>query len=470
MPSNHKSSPKRHIDCILINPPDDFSRYPYLGLCYLAAVLRQKGILVEILDAAAMGFSIKEASEYILSKKPKIIGISVMSMRLPFCYRLIQILQDQYPEGIIVVGGAHINADTQIIKDLNIRYGFHGDCEFEFADFCESILNCDHPQIQTGLIENDNNHIVVKAPAYIEDLDVLPMPAYDLLPLEKYYSPLTNQKTISMITSRGCPYNCIFCSKLQQTRYRYLSTERLLNQIEILVTQHGIQWIEFVDEIFTVNRKRIKDLCQAILESKLRFNWGCGTRADRVDDDLLVSMRAAGCQKISFGVETGSKRIRYLDNKNISNEQYIEAINLCRKHAIKTSACYIFGHPTETVKDMKQTLKFAFKLKTDFVIFTKMIPIPNSELFEVAKKEGSVPANIWTLFMRGEKPYPIYYPEDINSQTMDRLYIFAWLRYYLSFRNIISKLPILLTPSFFFKSLKAFYALVSGKKYKTKDL
>jgi len=252
------------LDCLLLNPPDDFSRYPYLGLCLLAAVLRKRGIRVEILDSAALGYSMLDVVKHIKRKRPRIIGIGVMSMMLRFCYQLIQGIKESYPEGIIVVGGAHVNADVDILTTMNVRYGFRGECEYEFANFCEQIIGGQTPKPMPGLIINDHGNISASEPQVVSDLDTLPMLAYDLLPLGKYYSPSTNLKTISFISSRGCPYNCVYCSKLQRVRYRHLSTDKILDQLEVLVREYGMQWIEFVDEIFTLDRNRVVELCQGI--------------------------------------------------------------------------------------------------------------------------------------------------------------------------------------------------------------
>ncbi len=458
---------KYGLDCLLINPPDDFSRYPYLGLCYIAGSLRNRGMTVEILDSVALGFKTGDVVNHILNKRPRIIGITVMSMTLPYCYSLIRHIQEKYPMSVIVVGGAHINADPNIIVDMNIRYGFRGECELVFPTFCESILKGEEPvRSIPGLIVNNNGVVCLNDPAFIEDLNTLPPPAYDLLPLNKYYSPSSSLKTISSITSRGCPYNCIFCSKLQQTKYRYLNTEKVLDQIDILINQMGIKRIEFVDEIFTLNKERVIELCHGIINRGYKFQWGCGTRADRIDEELLKIMKEAGCSKIGFGIESGVERVRFIDHKKITNEQINETIRLCQKYRIKSFGDYIFGHPTETLHEMKETLKYSLKLKTDIAYYAKMIPIPDSELFKIYTRSGVINSDIWKSYMLGKRPYPIYYPDTISKKSMDKIYKYAWIRFYLSPRRILQSINLLLNPRFLVKSVLAFYALATGKKYK----
>jgi anaerobic magnesium-protoporphyrin IX monomethyl ester cyclase len=454
------------LECLLINPADDFSRYPYLGLCYLAGSLIKRNISVQILDSSALGLTNESIINHILDCRPSIIGISIMSMSLPLCYTLIKLIQNKYPEGILVVGGAHINADPEIIKDMDVRYGFHGECETTFVDFCEALIVGKDPKNIPGLLFNHGGEVRKNPPAKIDDINELAMPAYELLPLDKYYSPSTSRRTISFITSRGCPYNCVYCSKLSQIKYRALTPENVVNQIEILVKHFGIQWIEFVDEIFTLSKGRTIDICEKIIANNLDFNWGCGTRADRIDEELLKIMKKAGCQKIGFGIESGVERVRYNDHKKISNSQIIEAINLCRKYKITSICSFIFGHPTETELEMKETLNFSIKLKSDFNYYFKMMPIPNSELYEIAKNTNKIPADVWRSYMLGEISHPVFYPETIDKESMDKIYRWAWIRFYLSGRNIIQKFRVILSPRMFIRSLKAFLILVSGKKYR----
>lgn len=454
------------LECLLINPADDFSRYPYLGLCYLASSLKQRGISVEILDSSALGLKNDDILKFVLKHEPAIVGISIMSMSLPTCYDLIKSIQNKSPETVLVVGGAHINADPEIIMDMGVQYGLHGECETAFADFCDAILNKKDLGGIPGLILSKNGEIVIPLPAQIDNVNDLAMPAYELLPLDKYYSPSTSLKAISFITSRGCPYKCIYCSKLQQTKYRALSPENVVNQIGILITEFGIQWIEFVDEIFTLNKKRTMEICEKIIDNKLKFKWGCGTRVDRLDEELIAIMKKAGCQKIGFGVESGVERVRYIDHKEISNKQIIDIIKLCRKYKITSICSFIFGHPTETFDEMKQTLKFSINLKANFNYYFKMMPIPNSELFETAKKTGNIAANVWQVYMYGKIDHPVYYPESVTKKQMDKIYRLAWIRFYLSFRNVLNNISLCLKPKNAYKALVAFVLLASGKKYR----
>ena len=316
-----------------------------------------------------------------------------------------------------------------------------------------------------GLIINDGDRLNVGQPKVLEDLDRLPMPAYELLPLDKYYSPNTSLRTISFIASRGCPYNCVYCSRLQKKAFRCLSVSKTIDQLETLVREHRVQWVEFVDEIFTLQRQRVIELCHAILQRGLDFQWGCGTRADKLDEDLIKSMKEAGCRKIGFGFETGVERVRYVVKKKITNEQIIDSVRLCQKHGLRVGGSFIFGHPGETVAEMKSTIAFAKKLRLNSPSFNKMIPIPNSELFELAKEEGSVDKDVWSSFMLGRVSYPLYRPKGVSDQTIDRIYRRAWLEVYLWPPNLWRNRDVFFNRNYFSRSASAFLKYLTKERY-----
>jgi anaerobic magnesium-protoporphyrin IX monomethyl ester cyclase len=453
------------LECLFVSPPAKFSRYPYLGICGMAAVLRNRGISADILDCAAWGLDEAAAVRLIAEARPRIVALSVMSLDLVSVYPIIRGLKREHPEGVIVIGGSHLNADPGIIRDMGVTYGFSGECDLVFADFCETVLGGGEPSSLPGLIVHGDGNTASEPPTIVEDLDALPPPAYDLLPLDRYFSAITAGRPMALNASRGCPFNCIFCSKLQKTRYRTLGVDNVVAQCGWLVNDLGVRYIEFVDELFTLKKDRVLELCRKLLRSGLQFQWGCNARADVISEDLVIAMKEAGCVKISFGVETGSERIRYLDNKRITNERYIEAVNLCKKRGIQVMGFFIFGHPGETIEEMRETVAFAGVLKTDMAYFHKMVPIPNSELFESARAAGEIRPDHWTRYMLGNLRDPIYYPQGISPEAEHRIYRSAWWRFYLSPRQIRRYLGLLLKWGYLIRSVKAFFGSVNSKRY-----
>jgi anaerobic magnesium-protoporphyrin IX monomethyl ester cyclase len=463
--SKNKPLIEKDLDCLFVSPPARFSRYPYLGICSMAAVLRTRGISTDILDCAAWNLDENDAVSLIADARPRMIAISIMSLDLVRAYPIIQGLKHRHRDGIIVVGGSHLNADPEIIRDMGVTYGFRGECDFIFADFCEKILSQERPSLLPGMIVHRDGEIACEPPTIVDDLDSIPVPAYDLLPLDRYFSAATSGRPMAFNASRGCPFNCIFCSKLQKTSFRTLGVEAVVAQCGWLVNELKIGYIEFVDELFTLKKNRVLELCGLIVRNGLRFQWGCNARADVISEELVIAMKAAGCVKISFGVETGSERIRYLDHKRITNDQYVYAVNLCKKHGIQVMGFFIFGHPGETIEEMKMTAGFAKKLKTDMAYFHKMVPIPNSELFEAARAGGEIRPDHWTRYMLGSLRDPIYYPRGISPASVHRVYRRAWWQFYLSPRQIKRYFGLLLKWGYLMRSLALFIESVNSKRY-----
>lgn len=455
-----------NIDCLLINPADPPATYPPLGICYLASMLRQNNISVKILDNPTLGLNTEKIVDLVYILNPRIVGITVMSSLLRSTFDIVRSIKKRLPDVTIVVGGPYITVDPTVIVELDVEYGFRGDAELAFPEFCQTILNGERPTLDIpGLIINLKGDICMSAPALYPDLNTLPTPAYDLLDIAKYRSSEMNYKTVSMIISRGgCPYTCSFCGNLMKERYRRIDSTNVVDQIEYVIKKFNTQLIEFVDETFTLSRNRTKDLCNEIIKRKIKIRWICLTRVDNVDEELLLLMKAAGCYKIRFGVESGNEAIRFRSHKKITNNQFENIIRTCKKIGIKTLCFYIFGFPSETEEQMKETLEYSFTLPSDTVTYSRMEPIPNSEIFDLAIKEGKLHPNVWRHFMKGECENPIYYPNDVRPEFMNRIYKKAYLRYYTSIRALRAFGPMFLTPGFWFKAFNMLKIVLLGSK------
>lgn len=454
------------LDCLLINPAEPPATYPPLGLCYLAAVLRQNNISVKILDNPVLGLTVDQITTNIKQLNPTIVGITVMSSLLPETYKIIKSIQKEMPQVTIVVGGPYITVDPEIIVDMDIRYGFRGDAELAFPSFCKAILSNIPPGLNIpGILIQENGTVSKSEPAIYPNLNDLPTPAYDLLDLKKYRSSEMNYRTASMIISRGgCPYECSFCGNLMKERYRRIDTETVVDQIEYLIKEFGIQLIEFVDETFTLNRNRTKDLCREIIRRGVRIRWICLTRVDNLDDELLHLMKESGCYKIRFGVESGNEKIRFKAQKKITNSEFEITLERCHSIGIKTLCFYIFGFPGETEEQMKETLEYSFLLPSNTNTYSRMEPIPNSEIFNIAVKEGKIKATVWRDFMKGYSENPIYYPDGVRPEFMNNIYKKAYIRYYTSMRALKAFGPMFFSFGFWVKAFNFGRIILLGQK------
>lgn len=457
-----------NIDCLFINPMDMLTSVPYVKTLTMIAVLREAGIRVSLTDPSAQNKNIRSIINSIEENQPKIICISAVPSTLPFAYKLIQEIKKLEDQPIIIIEGYHVNADPTIVKELDIEYGLVGDAEYTVLELCQKILS-DQPVSESidGLILHKNGKLIVNRPALVKDLNVLPVPAFELMSIGNYYSASTDKRIMYMFTSRGCPYECNFCANPTQRFYRYLSLDNTIHQLDFLVNELKVEWIEFMDLTFTTNKKRTIELCEAIYANNIQFQWGCETRADLVDDEILSAMKKAGCEKITFGVESGNEKVRFRTGKKISNEQFINAFDLCKKHKIRTMANFILGHPNETEEEMRDSIKFAKVLDPFNVLYIRMTPLPDVDIYTDGVKAGEIDPDIWVQYMKGEISHPTYYPKTISPEKMEYLFKKALLSYYFSFRTIGKYLFLFKNVRFMMKSIGVFLGYTfGGPKFK----
>ncbi|MDA9120737.1 B12-binding domain-containing radical SAM protein [Flavobacteriales bacterium] len=452
------------VEVVFINPRDLVACVPYVKLANLAGVLRDNDIRSVIIEPTPMRLTTKDIVQRVAEVQPKIVCIGAFPSTLPDAYDLTSAIKTAFPKIVIVLEGYHVNADPSVLVEMDIPWGLRGDAEFVFLNLCTHILHgASLDKSSLGLVNYQHGILKDNGSATIENLDTLPLPAYDLLSVEAYYSASTNKRYMQLFTTRGCPYNCNFCANPTQMNFRYLSNERVLQHLNLLVNDCGVEWVEFMDLTFTAHRKRTLLMCQAIIDSGVRFDWGCETRAELIDEEILLKMKEAGCKKITFGVESGSESVRFQTGKKITDLEFITAFDLCRKHGVKTMANFIFGHPGETLVDMKKTINFAARLRPFNAMFTRMVPMPDVEVYELGIKEGAFERDVWVRYMKGEIDHPTYVPRTVDKSAMDRMYRLAYVRYYLSIRVIWDYFPLLTDPRFLLKSLSIFGRMAFGK-------
>lgn len=428
-------------DIILINPNYlefrglsithlTIQRYPPLGLAYLTSFLVKEGFDVGIIDAAALNITNEKIVELLKKNEPKFVGIYTTSLFLPIVYGLIQKIKDK-TNCTVIIGGPHVTYYPQSIIRLGADYGIRGDGEIPLLELLRGKNKTEIP----GLIYLKNKKLKINNIFIYPKLDELPFPARYMLPNEKYFSPLFPGKMTTMITSKGCNFNCIFCGIPHLKSYAEMSVGRVIQEIEQIV-HNDFEYIEIEDDCFTLNKKRVQKICEKIIQNKFEINWGAETRADMVDQQLMLKMKKAGCTNIRFGIESGCERVRNsVINKFIPNSTIKKAIRSAKKAGLEVVTYFMFGHPTETMNEMKKTLEFALQLNQDYADFHLAIPIPGSRLFEIACEEGKLGKDIWDkVIFSGE--IPTYVPDNISIEEMLKLQQEAYLKFYFSIRTI----------------------------------
>jgi anaerobic magnesium-protoporphyrin IX monomethyl ester cyclase len=373
---------------LLLQPPHvyyDRKRQPCfpIGLGYIAAVLRQKDYVVDVLDLNATEKSDEELGAYLEEKSFDVIGITAMSVQFNAVERIVRIIRERSTESRIVLGGAlAIHSYPVVLAHLDIDYCALGEGETILLSL---LKNLDRPEQVKGLAFRRDGSIVLTPPQeYITDLDSLPFPAWDLFPMDIYIK--NNSDSVTLITGRGCPFNCHFCSKnFKGVRQR--SIPNIIKEIKAMKELYKVKHFGFSDELVVTNERRITELCGEL--KKLDITWGCQGRINYATTQVLSTMKEAGCILVGFGVESGSQRILKNMNKGITPDMIAKAIRTADSVGIDYYPQLIFGYVGENEETLKETERLCFKagMSPPFNVAT---PYPGTMLYEWAKAQGKI--------------------------------------------------------------------------------
>ena len=407
-----------------------------LGIAYLVSALETGGFTVETLDLSVhRELSIVDIASRIANSSPKMLCFSLTSMGLRQAFMINSELRRRGFKCVVVAGGPHVTAYPLIILEFGADYGVVGEGEHSLVALCNQVIRGRGvAEGIVGVVRKDKGFLgTTTTPCEtIRDLNQLPPPARHLFETKRY-------NYASIITSRGCPFECAYCATAQMT-FRQRSLDNIFKEIEGVQKQLNPNSITFVDNVFTLNRTFAIDFCLRFKGSVKDMAWTCATRADLLDEELIKTMASSGCDRISIGVESGVEEIRFRIGKKVTNKQYETAFRLCRKAGIKTSAYFMLGHPGETKKDIDATVEFALKLDPDDAFFTPSIILPKTKLMEYCLSNNLVDKNAWNDFMKGVKDVPYLMPEDFKNHTVDTLQLYAMRKYFLDVGYISRKI------------------------------
>ena len=392
---------------LLVNPPQA-TQYPQppLGLAMVAAVLEKNGYLVKILDLPVLGFSENSLSTIIGQEKPDVVGVTAMTPTINSAVSIVEKVKECDSNITVVLGGAHATIlPEETLKSVpEIDVIVRGEGEQTILELVKVLDETSGDIDQVSGITYREGASIKSTPLRppILELDALPFPAFHLLPMRKYrlHPPFGRRSPVMpIITSRGCPYRCVFCSKsVFGKKYRSNSPAYVVDEIRLLNEKFGVKEIKFYDDVFTLDRKRVVALCMQLKEQGIDIPWTCETRVNLVDSELLGVMKDAGCYMIEYGVESGNQRVLNSLKKDITLEQTIRAFKLTHEAGIETVAYFMLGSPQETPETIQETIEFAKKIDPDFVQFSMTTPYPGTELYSLAVNEGHVPEK-WEDYM-----------------------------------------------------------------------
>ena len=370
-------------------------RLPPLGLMYIAAALEQAGHEVQMLDNYLMQQSTEEVQQLVLKLHPTIVGITCGSATYKKCVETAKAIKQVLPECQIIVGGWHASyMPESLLETSEIDYAVMGEGERAITDLAAFLVKSDYSNASTvaGVACRGSLGVVKNEPTFI-NMDELPFPARHLLPLEKYDRNIDflNAKPVDIMSiSRGCTFNCGFCEtkKLWGNISRQFSPQRVMAEVNDLVTNYGTKGIYFINDNFTIRKNQTAEFCDLLIKSKLDLEWICDTRVDLIDQNILEKMATAGCKTIWFGIESGSQKVLNYINRNITLEQVEEAFKMCRKAGIQIACSFMLGLPSETKEDLMASYRFAEKLDADWCQFNVFIAYPDSLLWREILETG----------------------------------------------------------------------------------
>lgn len=365
---------------------------PSLGFGYLAATLMQEGIEVEVFDMR-LNYTIKDLKERLAQSKPDAVGVTAYSVKFENTRNVIDtIVDDGYT---VVVGGPHVSAcKTDILEKTKADYAVMGEGEYtliELLDFFEKGRE-DFENVDGLIWRKDNEIIENKAREYIQDFDSVPFPAYEIFELDKY--TFTEERRLPIITSRGCPYRCVFCSvKLcMGNRFRARSPENVIKEIDHWYAQ-GWRQFDIQDDCFNFDMDRAKKILDLIIGRNydIKILLGNGIRVDKTDEELVSKLKQAGCTYLQYGVETGDPDTLRKIRKGITLDQALNTLKITREAGIETSVNFIIGLPGETPDKAMNTIKFAEELekKGELINVYNLVPYPGTEAFTYAQENGT---------------------------------------------------------------------------------
>jgi radical SAM superfamily enzyme YgiQ (UPF0313 family) len=275
------------------------------------------------------------------------------------------------------------------------------------------------------------------------DLDKLPFPARSLTPFKKYYSIIARKNpTTTMFTSRGCPYQCLFCDRPHLGKiFRARSAQNVVDELAE-ISGMGIEEVFIYDDTFTIDRQRVVDICNLLLQKNIKLNWDIRARVNTVDEDLLLLMKKAGCTRIHYGVEAGTEKILKVLRKGISIEMVRKAFELTKKASIETAGYFMIGSPTETMDDIKETIKLARELFPDYVHFSVLTPFPATDLYLKGIAEGIIKKDYWREFSANPQADfdPPAWEENFSRKELFKILVGAYRSYYLAPRYILRRI------------------------------
>jgi anaerobic magnesium-protoporphyrin IX monomethyl ester cyclase len=460
--------------------------WPPLSLAESAAVLREAGFQVLAADAPSQGWGVPEFLKQLKQVRPELVVLATSTPSFPQDIETIREIRQILPETIIAAFGIHVSVlpDECFSAAPALDAIIRGEPEYSIKSLAEmvsqlppcylqggikggsSLSEGSHSGVSSGGATNPipsipgisirRNGTIEHGPdrEFIIDLDSLPFPAWDLFPIQEYRLPFIGRPFLLVTTARGCPYPCTFCvaKSYYGQKVRRRSPERIVEEIRWIIKQFNVRDFFFWSESTTLGKEPMLALCEKVRTLTPKIQWVCNSRVDHVDDELLRTMRAAGCWMLSFGVESGDQGILDRSQKKQTVEQTREAVALAKKHRFQVAGHFVLGLPGETSETLNNTLKLALELDLDYAQFYCAAPWPGSDLYQEATQEGWLLNHDWCSF---DQSHAILNYPHLSVQEIQDFRDRAVKAFYLRPKLILRTVSRLRRPSEAWRFLKA---------------
>ncbi len=418
---------------------------PPLGPLYLAASIRQRfggRFDLKLMDSGLVGT--QQIAEELARFQPDYVGLSSLSCEDDLLHELAGLVRSVRRETCVIAGGPHsMVAGEGLLADLNIDYVVVGEAEVSLTALLDALEDGQDPDALPGVALRRNGEPAAASPApFIEDLDSLPFPAWDLVDFDAYarfpnWSGVQVEKRHApLLTSRGCPYGCYFCHNLFGKKIRTRSPQHVLDEMTLLRNEYGIREIHVVDDVFNYDPARAGEICDRIARSKPGFHLAFpnGLRADIMTEELIGKLREAGTYRINYGFETASPRLQKMIGKNLDVPRALETFSRTAASGILTGAYFMFGFPTQTREEILEDIRVAADSDLDAAYFFKATPYPGSRFHSAVEgdRKGAEPVRY--------ADYHFYSTQrshgGMDARELNNLILLAQKRFYLRARRL----------------------------------
>lgn len=409
--------------------------FPSLALLQLAAWTRHHGFPTELIDLHGENLYPADAAGRVREFAPDIVALTAKTLGWPAVIEIAQMVKATCPKALVVVGGPHLSiypkeSLTWDCFDMAVV----GDGEDVLIDICEHVESGSELTNIPGTVVRLADGSIQQNPgrAVPKDIDKFPMPAWDLVDINRYNCLTLLKPFATMVTTRGCPWHCGYCSQVYSERLRFRSPELVVDEMEYLSKTYGVREIVMFDETFTIGKKRMMKFADEVLRRNVKVKFNIRARVDTVDREVLVALKKAGLRSIHMGVEAGTDRVLKIMNKQITREQTERAFRIAREVGIETRGYFMIGYYDATPDDIEETIKFASGIGLDWASFSVATALPATDLYRIAQERGYVDGDFWRRYtINGGGQIPQLETETFTAERLRQYRTKAYLHFYL---------------------------------------